>query len=299
MSERRSRISSKNRTVAYLAAGLVHAAIIGALVFNFASKPKPIEAAFADKVDVVKATTVDESDIQAQQDKLKREEREKQRKKEQDRKRLEQLKKQSELEKKKIEDLKKTQEREKQKAEKLEAERKAIALKKQQEEAKRKQEEIERKRREKLAAEKREQELKRQEELDRIAREERELEALRQMQERIAAEEAFMAEQRAKERATTLLGKYTALIKEKVSRYRTISPDFERWRTTTMNVKLSSSGDVLSVHIVKSSGSQRYDRSVETAIYQASPLPIPAAAEDPGVNRQFQNLNIIFDMTGM
>jgi hypothetical protein len=38
---------------------------------------------------------------------------------------------------------------------------------------------------------------------------------------------------------------------------------------------------------------------VETAIYQASPLPIPSAAEDSGVNEKFQNLNLNFDMSGL
>jgi len=299
MSERRTRSQSKNRTIAYVAAGLVHALIIAALLVNFTSDPEPIDAAFAEKVDVVKATTVDESEIKRQQDKLKQEDREKQRKKELERKRLEQLKKDTAQEQKKIEDLKKKQKLEQDRAVELENQRKAIALKKQQEEEKRRLEKIEQQRKDKLAADKRERERLEREELERIKREEQELLAQQQMNQLLAQEEAFLAEQRAKERATTLLAKYTALITEKVKRYRTISPDFERWRTTTMNVKLSSSGAVQSVRIVKSSGSDRYDRSVETAIYQASPLPIPAAADDPGVNREFQNLNISFDMSGL
>ena len=295
MNERRNRTRAKNRTVAYIATGVVHAAIIGALFVNYSSKTTTIDAAYADKVDVVKATTVPESQIQDQQDKLKKIERDKKRKQNQQRKDLEKLKEQSELEKKRIDDLQKQQKVEKEKTAKLESERKAIALKKQQEEAKRKNELLEQKRKDELATKKKKQ----QEELNRIQREEQELEAQRRMNESIAAEESLIADRLAKQRATTLLGKYTALIKNKVNSERIISPDFERWRTATINVKLSPSGDVLSARTVKSSGSIRYDRSVETAIYQASPLPIPAEAEDPGVNRQFRNLNLIFDMTGV
>ncbi|NND00741.1 MAG: cell envelope integrity protein TolA [Gammaproteobacteria bacterium] len=295
MNDRRHRRRSKNRIVAYVAAGLVHAVIIGALLVNFTGKPKTVDASFAEKVDVVKATTVDESEIKKQQDKLKQEERDKKRREEEDRKKLEQLKQQSELEKKRIQDLQQQQKVEREKAAELEQQRKAIALKKQREDEKRKREALEEKRKKEQAAK----EKQRQEEQERIKREQQEREAQQRMDQLLAEEEAFQAEQKAKERATTLLGKYTALIVEKVKRYRTVSPDFERWRTATMNVKLSPSGDVLSVRIVKSSGNVRYDRSVETAIYQASPLPIPSEAEDPAVNKLFRDLNINFDMTGM
>lgn len=291
MSERRTRSRSRNRIVAYGAAGLVHAAIIAALVFNFSREPKTIEADYAEKVHVVKATIVDESEIKKQQDKLLREEREKNRKQEQERKRLQRLQEQSEQEKKKIDDLKKAQKIEREKTAKLEAQRKAIALKKQQEEAKRQQQE-------KLAAEKRRKEQLRQKELARKEREEKEKAEQRLLDERLAAE-ALLAEQLAKERATTLKAKHAALIIAKVYKRMRILPDFERWRTTVMNVRLSPSGDVLSVRVVKPSGDERYDRAVETAIYQASPLPIPSAADDPEIHKEFQDLDLNFDLTGM
>jgi len=275
--------------IAYIATGLVHAVIIGALLFNFTSKRETVDAAYAEKVDVVKATTIDESEIKKQQDKLKQKERDKQREKERERKRLEDLKKKSEQEQKRIEELKNRQKLEQKKAEELEQQRKTIALKKQQEEAERKRK-AEEARKKKIAEDKRK--------LARIEREQQEIEKQRRLNESLAAEEAFIAEQRAKQRATTLLSKYSALIKQKVARYRTISPDFERWRTTKVNVKLSPSGDVESVRIVKSSGDVRYDRSVETAIYQSTPLPIPSVAEDVEVNKLFQDLNLDFPMPG-
>ena len=304
MSERR-KASAKNKTIAYIAAALIHIVIIGAMLVNFSTKHKKVEAVDADEIaETIKATTIDESQIKDQQKKLKDAERERQRKKELERQRLERLKKETEQEQQKIEDLKKKQELEQEKAAELEKQRKEIALKKKQEEEKRKKEEEKRK---KLEAERKKEEArqkklaeeKRLKELERIEQETRELEAQRRLNESLAAEEAFLAEQRAKQRATTLMGKYSALIKEKVGRYRTIAPDFESWRVTKVNVKLSPSGDVKSVRIINSSGNVRYDRSVETAIYQASPLPIPSFVEDPEVNEQFQNLNLNFDMKGL
>jgi len=303
MSERRKIGVKKNRAIAYTAAGLVHALIIGAMVFNFTSKHDSIDAVYADKVEkIVQATTIDESLIKQQQKKLKDADDAKKKRERLDRERLEKLKKDAAKEEQAIEDLKKKQEVEKEKTAELEKERKAIALKKQQElekekqaAEKRKRDAKERDRKEKLAAKKKQQRLE-QQERERLEAEEKEFLASQEMNRMLAEEEAMVA---ASQRATTLRAKYAALIQDKVRRYRTISPDFERWRTTTVNVKLSSSGEVQSVRTIKSSGNVRYDRSVETAIYQASPLPIPSVAEDSEVNKVFRDLNLNFDMTGM
>lgn len=297
MSERRNKLSKQNRTKAYIAAGLVHVVIIGLMLFNFSAKRETVDAADADKIDVVKARMVDDAQIKQEQDKIKKRERDKKREQERERKRLEDLKKKSKAEEKRLEELKKKKVDEQKKADELEKQRKEIALKKQKEEDKRKKDEAERKKKADEARKKKEADKKRKEENERIKREERELESQRRLNESLAAEEAFIAEQQAKQRATTLMGKYTALITEKVNAVRTISPNFERWRVTKVNVKLSPSGDVKSVRIVKSSGNVQYDRSVETAVRKASPLPIPSVADDAEVNKLFQDLNISFDMS--
>ena len=294
MNDRRDRSRVTNRVVAYIATGVVHAVIIGSLLINFTGNSNPTDTAYAEKVDTVKATTVDEEQIKKQQDKLKQEERDKKRKQEQQRKDLEKLKKQSDLEKKRIADLKKQQKVERNKAAELEKQRKAISLKKQQEEEQRDKEVLERKRKEELVAEK----IRQQQELERIEREQQELEAQRLMNESIAAEEAFLAEQLAKQRTVTLVGKYAGLIKQKVISVRTIAPDFERWRVATVNIKLSSLGEVLSARIIQSSGSERYDRSVESAILKASPLPIPDANTDAAANQELRNIDMTFPMPG-
>ncbi|MDX1489289.1 MAG: cell envelope integrity protein TolA, partial [Acidiferrobacterales bacterium] len=43
----------------------------------------------------------------------------------------------------------------------------------------------------------------------------------------------------------------------------------------TIKVRLAASGEVLTVGIVGSSGNEVFDRSVENAVFKASPLPLP------------------------
>lgn len=305
MSNRRERENTRNKTIAYVAAGLVHAIIIGALLVNFNSKPKAVDAAYAEKVDVVKATTVDESQIKQQQEKLQADERERVRTKEAERKRLEKLREQTKVEQEHIKDLKIQQQREQEKAAELERQRKVIALQKQKEEQQRAKEEQQRAK--ELAERKRKEELERQrkleaqrqrDEAERIAEEQRAIETQRMLEESLAAEAAFKAEREAQQRTTTLIAKYTALIKQKVAAVRTIDPDFERWRVTEVNIKLSPFGAVTDVRIVKSSGSERYDRSVETAILNASPLPIPDLTLDPDANQLLRDITASFPMPG-
>ena len=253
--------------MAYIAAGTVHALIIAGMVLNFTSEPEAIDGAYAEKVEVVKAALVDDTQIKERKKKVENDALEKKLQKQRDLDRIE---------KKKLDDAKKL---------------KAIELKKRKDLARKKKNKQEKDKKAKIARDKAE--------AERLRLEQQELEAQRQLNESIAAEEAFLADRRAKERATTLTAKYIALVKEKVSRFRSVAPGTERWRTTKVNVKLSSSGEVQSVDVVTSSGDERYDRSVETAIYQASPLPIPSAAEDSGVNEKFQNLNLNFDMSGL
>jgi len=300
MSERR-KLGKTNKMVAYVAAGIVHAVIIGALLFNFTKDTKTVEAFDADKLDIVTATTIDESQIKDQQDRLKKLEREKQRNKELEEKRLRDLKREAEREKKRIEDLKKKNKEEQAKARELEAERKKIALQRKKEKDKRekelaekkKKEAAEKKRKEKIAREKKAADDKRR--AEEAAANER-LNELLQEEERLRA--AQNANRIAKERTTTVSNRYAALIREAVNLKRTIAPDFESWRVATINIKLSPLGEVLDVRTVKSSGSARYDRDAETAIRKASPLPIPTEEEDAQAHKLFRDVTLKFSMPG-
>ena len=59
-----------------------------------------------------------------------------------------------------------------------------------------------------------------------------------------------------------------------------------------MKVRLIPGGDVVSVSVVRSSGDPVFDRSVETAVLKASPLPLP---EDPALFKHFREINFNFD----
>jgi len=309
MSKRQRKVGVTNKMVAYIAAGVVHAAIIGAMLFNFTSKPKTVIEAFdADKVDIMNATTIEESQIKDQQDLLKKKEAEKKRREEQEKKRLEDLQKQAKDEKKKIEELKEQQREEKEKAQELEAERKKIALEKKEEDKKRAKEEAERKKKE---AERKKKEEAEKERKEKVAREKKAADdkkraedeaAKKRLDDLLAEEEQRVSAQNtdriAKERTATISSKYAALIREAVNQKRTISPDFERWRVAEINIKLSPRGDVLGVRTVKSSGSSRYDRDAETAIRKASPLPIPSEQEDAQAHQIFRDVTLKFSMPG-
>jgi len=75
-----------------------------------------------------------------------------------------------------------------------------------------------------------------------------------------------------------------------------VDPGTERWRVAKVNIKLTPRGDVESVRIVNSSGLPSFDKSVETAIFKASPLPFPTVDEDPTAHRQLQNINLNIDL---
>jgi len=254
MSERRKRRGASSKTIAYIGAGLVHVVIIGAMLFNFTNKTKTVEAFDAETIDVVKATTVSEAEIQQQRDKIKQEDLDKKRKKQQEEDRLEDLKKQAELEKQRIQDLEK--------------ERKSIALEKRKEEEKRKKEQAEKKAKEKKEKERKEKiaaDKKRAEDAARVAREQRRLDDEERLrQEMLKEQDARVAAQR----TTTLIGRYSARIRDVINDKRIIAPDFERWRKTKLNIKLSPQGDVVSVSIVESRIGLQKQRCANPALCQ-------------------------------
>ena len=313
MSDRRKKSATKNKIIADTAAIIIHVLIIGAMIFNFTSKPKTVQAFDADEIDVVKATTIDESQIKQQQDKIKQKDIDKKRLEESEKKRLEKLKEQAALEKKRIEDLKKQQKDEQDKAQELEKQRKEIALKREKE---KKQAEAEKKKREKELAERKKKELadkkkleekkkrdaekarlakieedkKKAEEQARIDKEKQEQEKQKQeAQERFAQQ---LAAEEARQRSTTLVAKYAALVTKAINEKRTIAPDFASSLVAKLNIKLSPSGRVESVSIVESSGNGRYDRDAETAVRNASPLPIPSVEEDEVAHKTFQDITL-------
>lgn len=76
-------------------------------------------------------------------------------------------------------------------------------------------------------------------------------------------------------RNTATTEKYRHLILQAIAQQWIIPPDLDKNLETKLVVRLAPGGMVLDVMIVKSSGNTVLDRSAQTAVYKASPLPVP------------------------
>ena len=85
---------------------------------------------------------------------------------------------------------------------------------------------------------------------------------------------------------------YGARIEKAIQAVWRVAPGTEDWREAKVNIKLTPRGEVESVRIVNSSGLPAFDKSAVTAVYQASPLPLPSVDEDAVALRELQNINL-------
>ena len=91
-----------------------------------------------------------------------------------------------------------------------------------------------------------------------------------------ALQEQIAAEQNARE-----IDRYVAVIRQQVERsWRRSGQPGEDQLSCVVLVRLIPGGEVIpgGVSIVQSSGNDAFDRSVEAAVYRASPLPVPSGA---------------------
>ena len=65
-------------------------------------------------------------------------------------------------------------------------------------------------------------------------------------------------------------------IQQRITRYWTKPANAEAGLLVTLEVKLIPGGDIRSVRVIKSSGSEIFDRSAENAVYKAAPMPMPS-----------------------
>lgn len=241
------------------------------------------------KVDIVKATTVDQSQVEAEVAKLKQQQIDKQqaqlqrqrqlqaqakaaqRKRQAEQRRLARLKQQ----------LKKQQAQ--QKASAAAAAKKLAALKQQQAQETRRLATI--KKQKQALAKQRATEAKRLAKLD----------AQRKAQAAAKAKKAAeLAKQAAAVKAQSAaalreVDKYKAMIVEAISQRWIVPDNANQDLSARLAIRLAPGGTVLSVSLVKSSGDPVLDRSAEAAVYKASPLPVPS---DPGVFAQFRNISL-------
>jgi colicin import membrane protein len=178
---------------------------------------------------------------------------------EEDKKRLKQLAEQKAHEAKRIEELKKQKE-ELVKQQQLEAKRLADMNKKN---------EVEKAQADKLKAE---QTAKEKAELAKA-----EMERKKQAQAAAAQQAAQNAEARA--RLAGEVDKYKALIVNAIGRNWILPENVDSSLSSQFRIRLAPDGMVLEVTLTRSSGDPLLDRSAQTAIYKASPLPVPTDAD--------------------
>jgi colicin import membrane protein len=302
----------RERPRPFVYAVLVHLALLAVLIFSLdwapttkpttASKPAPVQAVVVDAerldAEVQRQKAQKEKQQRQEQEKLKRIEeqtRAAERKREQEEKRIVELKHQREVQARKEAEAKQKAKAEAKRKAELAAKQKAEAAKKRQEEEKRKAEAEEKRQEE--AKRKAEAEKKRQEEAKRkaAAEKKRQEEAERkaaeaEMQARLAAEQDRMATQR-RSAMQRMIDEYVLYIQEKVQRSWIRPPSSGAGLSCTVEVRLIPSGEVIDAQIVRSSGNAAFDRSVEAAVFKASPLPVPPDAE---VMEQFRSLRFEF-----
>jgi colicin import membrane protein len=289
---------------AVLYAVLMHIGLLILLVFSLDWTPK-ISRPAGIKVPI-EATLIDQQKLEAIEERKQAEQR-----------RLEEEQRQAELEAQR-----KAQEEARRKAE-AEAERKAAAEQKRQaelaaqrkaeQEARRKTAEAEARRKAELEAKRKaeaeaeakrkaaearrkaELEAKRKAEAEAEAKRKAAAEAKRQAEEarRREAEQALQQQLAAEqaERDRGVVAEYTAYIQEKIQRNWLKPPGSPEGLSCTVQVSLIPGGDVARVQILTSSGDPVFDRSVETAVFKAAPLPLPP---DSALFKYFRDLRLIF-----
>ncbi len=291
----------RNNPRAAVLAVLAHVIFIVILLvsFNFSNDEPGAKGTLKPKAipEAIKAEAIDEKQINAeiqrrrdlekrQQQKIREQARRKKEAQLREKKRRAEKKKQQAAEKKRLAAEKKRKLAEKKRKQKEAAEKKRkLALKKKQEREKRLAEEKKRKEIERKRIE--EEERKQQEELARQEAEmKQKLEADRQRRDAARQQAQHQANQRE-------IGKYLGLIKNAVSRHWTLPSADVSGLSCEVKVRIIPSGEVIDVQIIKSSGNLAFDRSVETAVYRAAPLPVPSI--ESGLFDEFREVIFSFE----
>ncbi|MDX1443927.1 MAG: cell envelope integrity protein TolA [Gammaproteobacteria bacterium] len=261
--------------LAWLKSIIVHVAIAAAFVVTIeATAPDQQQAA----VETIKATVIDQAQIDKVREAREAEERRRREAEEQRRREAEaERRRQAELEQQR------KQEAERQRQAELEAQRKAEAeaQRKAEEEARRKAEAEAKRKAEEEARRKAEAEAKRKAEEEARARREAELEAAMQAeQQRIEAIQAGK------------LAQYQALIRQKVERNWVAPVQLDEEYYCELRVRQIPGGEVVGVSVVKCDD-DRLARSLETAVLKSSPLPPP-----PDSSLFDRNIRLVFEPEG-
>jgi colicin import membrane protein len=269
------------RAVTY--AVLMHVGLLILLVFSLdwtpdAIKPGSPKAIKAELVDMSQLKAVEEKKL-AEQRRIETEKRkleqEEKNKVEEKRKAEQEVKQKAAAEKQRKADAERKKKAEADKQRKADAERKkkAEADKQRQADAERKKKAEQEAKKKAAAEKKRKQEAARQQEAER-------------------ALQTQLAEEQAQARAEHALSEYIPYIQDKIQRSWLRPAGSPPGLTCLIQVRLIPGGEVVSAKVIRSSGDPLFDKSVETAVLKASPLPLPS---DPGMFKYFREINFNFD----
>ena len=90
-------------------------------------------------------------------------------------------------------------------------------------------------------------------------------------------------------RTAGIVDKYKALIIDAISRQWILPENVNQNLSSQFRIRLAPDGGVLEVSLIRSSGDPILDRSAQTAIYKASPLPVPG---DPSTFNLFRDISL-------
>jgi colicin import membrane protein len=114
----------------------------------------------------------------------------------------------------------------------------------------------------------------------------------RALKEQIVAEDKSREEAAREARAGAEVDRQVAVIRQKVERNWNRPPGLDKSPSCIVRVRLVPGGEVLAATVVRGSGNALFDRSVENAVYKASPLPLPA---DPELFEYFREIEFLFN----
>jgi len=271
------------RAMAY--AILVHVALAGVLFasLEWTDVPTPVQQ----KVDIVKAVAVNEKQILAELDKLKKAEAKKKKRDKAKQNKLDKqardAKKKRQREERRLAKLRKERDAEKKRQKKLKKKRK-VEEKRLAAERNKKKKAVERLKSEQAALEKKR--MVEEKRLADAATKRKKLEQKRRRDTEASARRAeFPAEQQRMEaakqkRLSSLRGRYIADIQNKVERNWIRPASARQGLKCKVSVSQIPGGEVINVAVTQCIGDEVFRRSVEAAVYKASPLPRPS---DPGL----------------
>lgn len=128
-------------------------------------------------------------------------------------------------------------------------------------------------------------EKQKQKELEKAFEKELQAQSAKALQQQRAEERRIASAQAAKMRG--IVDKYKALITQAIAQHWLVPNGVDKSLTSQLLIRVAPGGTVLDVQIVKSSGDDALDRSARTAVFKASPLPVPTEHEEFEAFRQF------------